>query len=86
LTFEIVCTVPKPTGREGTASTMIIRENKATTILIDTTVQAALRDKPNMQQVPKLKTYQQGSMKSLLNKPARYYRKKKIVWKIQTGC
>jgi hypothetical protein len=85
LTSELVCPVPKPAGRGGTANT--IRENRATTILTDTTVKAALRDKQNPQQVTKLKPYQQGSARRLLNKPARgSKKKKKIVWKIQTGC
>jgi len=81
---ELVCPVPKPASREGTANTL--RENRATTVLTDRRVTAALRDKQNPQQVTKLKTYQQGSKRHRLNKPARDSEKKKIVWKIQTGC
>jgi hypothetical protein len=84
LTSELVCPVPKPASREGTANN--IRENRATKILTDRTVTAAFRDKQNPQQVTKLKTYHQGSKGRLLNKSARDSKKKKIMWKIQIGC
>jgi len=84
LNSEIVCPVPKPADREG--KTKPIRESRATAILTDTTVKAALRHKQKPQQVTKLKTHQQRSTRRLLNKPARDSKKKKIVWKIQTGC
>jgi hypothetical protein len=64
LTSELVLSFSQPTGRKGRGKA---RKKRATAILTDTPVKAALRDKQNsLKQATKRKTHQKGNNRRLI--------------------